>query len=50
MYWVYGRSGYGAHPFIGNAPVAGEAFQWHIDADPLVLPGYGYNNRHAAPP
>jgi hypothetical protein len=25
-------------PMVANAPVYGDAFQWHIDADPALVP------------
>ena len=28
-----------ADPFVGNAAVHGESYQWHIDADPTMMPG-----------
>eukprot|EP00808_Paulinella_micropora_P015331 g59744.t1 len=31
-------SAYSAYPFVGNAPVYGEDFRWHVDADPSSFP------------
>ena len=36
-----GANGYVADPYVANAPVAGDRFQWHIDADPATWPTYG---------
>ena len=41
---------YAANPMVANAAVAGDVFQWHIDADPNMLPGYGYTNREPGKP
>eukprot|EP00051_Salpingoeca_urceolata_P019483 m.285193 g.285193 ORF g.285193 m.285193 type:complete len:372 (-) comp19430_c6_seq14:237-1352(-) len=37
--------GVAADPFIANAPVYGDCFQWHFDADPLLIPAHGHTNR-----
>ena len=31
---------------MANAPLAGEAFSWHIDADPNMLPPSPWLDRH----
>lgn len=31
-----GDADFVADPVVGNAPVAGDVFQWHLDADPRV--------------
>eukprot|EP01134_Creolimax_fragrantissima_P008319 CFRG8319T1 len=41
---------YSAHPFVGNAVVAGDTFVWHVDADPMFLPGHGHQNRTPGKP
>ena len=36
---VAGSASYHATSFVANAPVWGDAFQWHMDADPASFPG-----------
>jgi probable phosphoglycerate mutase len=44
------NSGHVANPMVANAAVHGDAFQWHIDADPSLLPEYNYLNREPGKP
>eukprot|EP00039_Didymoeca_costata_P032481 m.37995 g.37995 ORF g.37995 m.37995 type:complete len:400 (-) comp9380_c0_seq4:2789-3988(-) len=39
-----------ANHLIANAAVHGDMFRWHVDADPMTLPGFGYTNREPGKP
>ncbi|KNC87194.1 hypothetical protein SARC_00671 [Sphaeroforma arctica JP610] len=44
------HANYSSHPFVGNATVHGDHFEWHVDADPVFLPGHGHQNRTRGKP
>eukprot|EP00658_Telonema_sp_P-2_P006618 TRINITY_DN12501_c0_g1_i3.p1 TRINITY_DN12501_c0_g1~~TRINITY_DN12501_c0_g1_i3.p1 ORF type:complete len:385 (+),score=90.56 TRINITY_DN12501_c0_g1_i3:231-1385(+) len=39
-----------AHRMVANAPLADESFDWHIDADPALLPDSPFVTRHGRYP
>merc|ERR1712031_124350 len=47
---VGGANQFVAEPFVGNAPVHGDEYQWHIDADPKWMPELSYVNREPGKP